>query len=133
MKIIPLILAILLAACLTTKGEIRITNDPGGRLDEYVVKVERAFASGERIVIDGSCRSACTLYLLLPRDQICATPRGTFVFHSAVDSQFGLPMPEKNDALLKAYPPKVRYYVLERGGLWLTPITAKATLFVRAC
>ena len=40
--------------------------------------------SGERVIIDGPCLSACTLVLgVVPKDRICVTPRAVFGFHAA--------------------------------------------------
>ena len=44
-------------------AEVRVTNDPGGEITSYVTKFENMRASGERLVIDGPCLSACTLVL----------------------------------------------------------------------
>jgi hypothetical protein len=41
-------------------------------------------STGERVVVDGDCLSACTLVLgLVPSNQVCATPRARFGFHVA--------------------------------------------------
>ena len=41
-------------------------------------------SSGERVVIDGPCLSACTMVLgVIPRDRICVTPRARLGFHAA--------------------------------------------------
>jgi hypothetical protein len=52
---------------------VRIISDPGGPVIDYVVRFEAARVSGEPIIIDGACLSACTLAIaLLPRGQVCA-------------------------------------------------------------
>lgn len=128
-----LLAAAMVLVASTAHAEIRITNDKGGIADDYQWRVDQARHSGERVVIDGPCYSACTMYLTLPAHQVCATPRGMLGFHWAVDAKFGLPNPAWNDALLKAYPPKVRYYILERGGLWMKPIYVRANHLIRPC
>ena len=41
-------------------------------------------SSGERVVVDGNCLSACTLVLgMIAHDHICATQRARFGFHAA--------------------------------------------------
>jgi hypothetical protein len=40
---------------------VRIISDPGGPVIDYVERFEAARVSGEPIVIDGACLSACTL------------------------------------------------------------------------
>ena len=65
-------------------AEMRVTNDPGGEITSYVTKFENLRASGERLVIDGPCLSACTLFTaFLPRQQVCVTPRAVLGFHAA--------------------------------------------------
>ena len=39
--------------------------------------------SGERVVIDGNCFSACTLVTaIIPKERICVTERAVFGFHA---------------------------------------------------
>ena len=52
---------------------MRITGDRGGLIISYAERFMAARASGESVVIDGACLSACTLAVgILPRGQICA-------------------------------------------------------------
>jgi hypothetical protein len=45
----------------------RITSDRGGLLIDYAERFAAASASGERVIIDGPCLSACTLAIgMLP-------------------------------------------------------------------
>lgn len=124
-------IASLLAA--PAAADIRIRDDAGGVLSVYAERIEAARASRERVIIDGRCASACTLYLTLPSSQICATPRGLFIFHAATDAQFGLPDWRANDALMRAWPPHVQIAIGRRGGLWLNPVTISARELVPAC
>jgi hypothetical protein len=63
---------------------VRIISDPGGPVIDYVVRFEAARVSGEPIIIDGPCLSACTLAIaFLPRGQVCATPKAVLGFHAA--------------------------------------------------
>lgn len=126
-------IAVNVVALATARADIVITNDNGGSYREYVAKVEQARFSGERVVIDGACQSACTLYLNLPPQQVCATSRGWFGFHAAIDRQFGYPHPETTLKVWNAYPPKVRIAVGQAGGLWLDVKRFPARRFVRAC
>jgi hypothetical protein len=90
--------------------------------------------SGERVIIDGPCNSACTLWFSLPPSQICVTPRAVFGFHSAMDSVTGMPAPKWNEALMSAYPPHVRNLISRRGGLWWTKtIYVRGTTIARRC
>jgi hypothetical protein len=88
MRIPSLLTAAVAAATLfsspSAQATIRLADDPGGLIAAYQHRFTRARATGERIVIDGSCLSACTLAVgLVPREQICATPRAVRCFHAA--------------------------------------------------
>jgi len=65
-------------------AEIRIIQSPGGRVGPFLELFERVRESGERVVIDGPCLSACTLVLsLVPGERICVTKRAVLGFHAA--------------------------------------------------
>jgi hypothetical protein len=42
---------------------VRIYDDRGGKIGEYLAKFKALRMSGERVVIDGTCASACTMLL----------------------------------------------------------------------
>jgi hypothetical protein len=68
----------------TASATMRIIADPGGAVIDYVERFEAARVSGEPVIIDGACLSACTLAIaLLPRGQVCATPKAVLGFHAA--------------------------------------------------
>ena len=63
---------------------VRIANDPGGQIGPYLEKLATLRSSGESVVIDGPCLSACTMLLgVIPRDRICVTARAQLGFHAA--------------------------------------------------
>src|SRR5215469_10885061 len=63
---------------------LTIINDPGGFIPMYVAQIRRVAATGERVIIDGNCLSACTMTLgIIPPQNVCATPRAVLGFHSA--------------------------------------------------
>jgi hypothetical protein len=78
-------------------------------------------ASGEKVVIDGPCYSACTMLLgMLPREQVCVTPRAVLGFHAAWnfdESGRRVTSAQATRALLDIYPPRVRGWIARRGGL----------------
>jgi hypothetical protein len=78
-------------------------------------------ASGERVVIDGPCLSACTLVLsVVPSDRICVTRRAVLGFHAArsIDRRGRTyAEPEASELVLEAYPSAVRGWIRRRGGL----------------
>ena len=103
------------------QAEVRILASPGGPVGPFLDLFEQVRASGERVVIDGPCLSACTLVLsLVPHDRICVTRRAVLGFHAArsVD-QIGrmYAEPEASELVLEAYPAAVRGWIRRRGGL----------------
>jgi hypothetical protein len=118
---------IFLAALLGAPGlmpvhaEVRILGSPGGQVGPFLDLFERVRASGETVVIDGPCLSACTLVLsVVPNDRICVTRRAVLGFHAArsMDRRGRLyAEPEASEAVLDAYPGPVRDWIRRRGGL----------------
>ncbi|MCP3461201.1 MULTISPECIES: hypothetical protein [unclassified Bradyrhizobium] len=102
-------------------AEIRIIQSPGGRVGPFLELFDQVRESGERVVIDGPCLSACTLVLsLVPGERICVTRRAVLGFHAArsVDrSGRFYAEPEASEAVLAAYPAPVRDWIRSRGGL----------------
>jgi hypothetical protein len=100
---------------------MRISDDVGGRIGTYVDQYSAIRASGERVVIDGVCLSACTLVLgIVPRHRICVTRRAMLGFHAAwMPGPQGRPVPSAigTRALWDMYPPQVRRWINSRGGL----------------
>ena len=100
---------------------MRITSDPGGQIGPYLQSLATLRNSGERVVIDGPCLSACTMVLgVIPRDHLCVTPRARLGFHTAwrPDSA-GRPVVSRDgtELLMNVYPEPVRAWIARRGGL----------------
>lgn len=112
---------LLLASLEASNAEIRITGDRGGQIGRYVDKYERLRSSGQKVMIDGLCASACTIVLAaIPRDKICVTPNANLAFHAAWD--FGdhgrvVTNPEATQMLYSMYPSQIRRWISSRGGL----------------
>jgi hypothetical protein len=100
---------------------VRIANDRGGKIGTYVIKYQHLASSGESVIIDGLCASACTIVLSeLPPDKICVTPRATLGFHAAWNygpNGRAFTDPEATLMLYSAYPIPVRRWIARRGGL----------------
>jgi hypothetical protein len=117
------VLATLLAtlALPPARAEVRILASPGGEVGPFLDLFERVRASGERVVIDGPCLSACTLVLsVVPDDRICVTRRAVLGFHAArsIDRRGRMSAePEASELVLETYPAAVRGWILRRGGL----------------
>ena len=94
---------------------MRISDDVGGRIGHYVETYSQVRQTGERVVIDGACLSACTLVLgIVPRDRICVTRRATLGFHAAwMPGPEGKPVPSAvgTQALWELYPQHVKRWL----------------------
>src|SRR6267154_6874742 len=103
------------------EAEVRILASPGGQVGPFLELFERVRQSGERVVIDGPCLSACTLVLsTVPSERICVTRRAMLGFHGArsVDRRGRMyAEPEASQLVLEAYPAPVRSWIEHRGGL----------------
>jgi len=100
---------------------VRITGDPGGQIGPYLENLRALRDSGERVIIDGPCLSACTLVLgVIPRDRICVTRRARLGFHAAWQhGQNGRPVTSQGGTqlLMAVYPAQVKNWINRRGGL----------------
>ena len=98
-----------------------ISEDRGGQIGHYLQTFASVRSSGERVVIDGNCLSACTLVLgLVPRERICATSRARLGFHAAWmpdESGRAVTSPMGTQALWNIYPVHVRHWINRHGGL----------------
>jgi hypothetical protein len=105
----------------SAQAEIRILASPGGQVGPFLDLFDRVRASGERVVIDGPCLSACTLVLsLVPSERICVTRRAVLGFHAArsIDRRGRMyAEPEASELVLQAYPAGVQSWIRHRGGL----------------
>jgi hypothetical protein len=116
-------LAALLCApiSLPAHADVRILGSPGGQVGPFLDLFEQVRATGERVVIDGPCLSACTLVLtVVPGNRICVTRRAVLGFHAArsMDRRGRLyAEPEASEEVLEAYPAAVRDWIERRGGL----------------
>ncbi len=100
---------------------VRITGDNGGQIGPYLEQLMAIRQSGQRVVIDGPCLSACTLVLgVIPRERICVTRRARLGFHAAWHhGENGRPAtnPGGTQLLMAVYPQHVKNWIHRRGGL----------------
>ena len=120
-NLLVLCAAILASGVTSASATMRISEDRGGQIGQYLQTFALVRSSGEKVVIDGNCLSACTLVLgLVPRARVCATPRARLGFHAAwmPDSE-GRPVtsPMGTQALWNIYPSNVRHWINRHGGL----------------
>jgi hypothetical protein len=118
-----LLLTILLVGVVTAPAlaDIRIVSSSGGVVGNYLDFFSRVRKSGERVIIDGPCLSACTLVLsTIPRSRICVTSRAVLGFHAPaiVDEQgHRYRSREATKAVIATYPPSVQAWIKRHGGL----------------
>jgi hypothetical protein len=105
----------------SASATMRISEDRGGQIGQYLQAFSVLRTSGESVVIDGNCLSACTLVLgLVPHERVCATQRARFGFHAAwMPDREGRPVtsPLGTQALWNIYPTSVRRWITRHGGL----------------
>jgi hypothetical protein len=116
-----LLLGAALCGATSVSATVRISADRGGQIGHYVQTFAALRNTGESVVVDGDCLSACTLVLgMIPHNQICATPRARFGFHAAwMPDLDGNPVTSKlgTQTLWKTYPRLVQTWISRHGGL----------------
>src|SRR5499427_717987 len=127
MSVMRIVLTLLLAvalwffATMLARAEVRILASPGGQVGPFLDLFEQVRDSGERVVIDGPCLSACTLVLsMVPTNRICVTRRAVLGFHAArsIDRRGRTyAEPEASEIVLQTYPAGVRNWIIRHGGL----------------
>jgi hypothetical protein len=112
---------ILLAGLNSSHAAIRIADDRGGKIGAYIDRYQGLRSSGETVIIDGLCASACTMVLgAVPRERICVTSQAVLGFHAAWDSDANgraVTNPGATQMLYSLYPSSVRRWIAARGGL----------------
>lgn len=85
----------------------------GGRFAVYYPIVAKYNASGELFRIEGVCRSACTLFLGIRN--LCVDRSAQLAFHAGPDGKSHKTGPDTSSsrAMLAAYKPKLRRYLLD--------------------
>src|SRR5262245_29377857 len=118
-----LALAFLLLSGSFAHADYRIRRDHGGVLEEYKVKYAKIRDSGERVIIDGICNSACTLVVgMVPLNRVCVTPKASLGFHLAYYDKswtFGLKVNSYAGTadLMSYYPQTLKDWIARKGGL----------------
>ena len=123
MKLRTMLVGLLLPVVLVqpSKAMTRIDDDMGGSLGQYLLKFAAIRDSGERVMIDGSCFSGCTLVTaLIPKQRVCVTERAKLGFHAGwIDDQNGKRATsiEGTRLLYQMYPREIRSWISLHGGL----------------
>lgn len=115
-----LLLLLVVALGGPARAAIRIADDMGGNLGDYLIRFSAIRDSGKEIMIDGRCFSACTLVTaLVPRNKICITEQAILGFHAGWVEKAGRKFVSKTGTqiLLQMYPPIIRKWIVRQGGL----------------
>ena len=116
------VVGLIMSAIAPAGADVRIRSSLGGAVEDYLRFFAQVRQSGERVIIDGPCLSACTLVLsTIPKSRICVTSRAVLGFHAArwVDPRTGRMSraPEATRIVTQSYPAGVRAWIKKRGGL----------------
>ena len=99
--------ALLPATAFARSGVQVIRYDMGGDVEQRIREVERLRAEGTVVRIEGTCVSACTLYLGLPNS--CVAANAQLGFHGPRTRIPGLPLPrevfERESGIMATYYP----------------------------
>ena len=134
--VLPLCVALAFGAAAPASAEVRILASPGGEVGSFLRLFEVLRESGERIVIDGPCLSACTLVLsTIPKERICVTRRAVLGFHGARlfdrdGNEYAVPR-SLNTTVAEIYPKPVQHWIARRGGLTKRMITLRGAELYR--
>ncbi len=114
--------AVLLVGSVSATADVRIKASNGGDVLAYLAFFALLERSGERVILDGPCFSACTLVLSsIPRERICVTRRAVLGFHAAqlLDrrSSRKYAAPDATRVLAATYPTAIRSWIEQHGGL----------------
>ena len=111
-------------------ADVRILASPGGDVVPFLKLFETLRYSGERVIIDGPCYSACTLVLSeISRNRICVTSRAVLGFHAArLVDQDGREYDASDATRLMAasYPAAIRAWIERHGSYYETYILARS-------
>jgi hypothetical protein len=111
--------AALVLVPLAAQATVVIRDDRGGALGDYLARFAAVRDSGDRVVIDGRCYSACTIVIaLVPAERICVTSRARLGFHAARAQTERLAVNEPaTEVMMSLYPPPIKDWLARRGGL----------------
>jgi hypothetical protein len=117
-------------------ADIRILGSPGGEVGDFLKIFELLRETGERIIIDGPCYSACTLVLgTIPKERICVTRRAVLGFHGALladrEGRLYRAPSSLNAAVAEVYPEPVQGWIARHGGLTRKMITLRGAALYR--
>jgi hypothetical protein len=120
-SLVVIVMAALALSAISARADVRVKASQGGQVGPFLDMFEEVRQSGEPVIIDDPCLSACTPVLsIVPNDRICVTRRAVLGFHTArsIDRR-GHPHaePEASQEVLHTYPAPVQDWINRRGSL----------------
>lgn len=102
---------------LAASGVQVVQYDMGGDVDQRIREVARLRAQGTQVRIEGTCVSACTLYLGLPNS--CVTATATLGFHGPRTGIPGISLPREDferisSTMASYYPGQIRTWFMSK-------------------
>jgi hypothetical protein len=94
-----------------------VDGDMGGEIVPRAAEVRELLESGRRVFIRRECFSSCTMYLTLPRGQVCVMPTARLLFHAPYERGTGRIDPVVASFMFVQYPLAVQRWLRARGGL----------------
>jgi len=109
-------------ALATQASAFDVYNDTGGSVNARLAELNDLRARNEPVRILGSCLSACTLYLGLPRT--CVSRSARLGFHGPRAATRGLPLPMRefervSQIMASHYPPSLRRWFMQEARMRL--------------
>lgn len=114
---------------------VEIGNDTGGYVADYALRMFDVMSSRKPVKFVGSCDSACTLFLALPRNQTCAETGASFRFHAPVAPTESAARAVKA-FMMREYPRWVQSWIARQGGLTDRIVTmdySYVSQYMRSC
>jgi hypothetical protein len=75
---------LVMPAAVVPSHALIIKDDTGGVIVDFVKKYSDIRDRGEKVVVDGECDSACTIFLgIVPKENYCVTANAKLGFHTA--------------------------------------------------
>lgn len=99
-----------------------INDNYGGQIMMYQAQYQTLSLRGDEFEIRGSCDSACTLVMQIPRERICFGPDARLRFHMAREYQDGPPSLKWAQYMIDKYPTNLQDWINAKGGAAALPL-----------
>lgn len=117
LKSLAVVTSVVLFTAAANANPIVIHDHPGGLVGEEIMWWEVIRASGNLVVVDGECTSACNmLWGQIPPERVCITHDSVFGFHAATDTPGGPPdLPSTQRVIENYFPEWLQKLIVKHG------------------